>query len=42
MNLMKDLRPIDGARQDFVVEKWDEVSVCPEFEQCCKEVAAGE
>jgi hypothetical protein len=24
------------------VEKWDEVSVSEEFEQCCQEVAAGE
>ncbi|PPQ65572.1 hypothetical protein CVT26_000521 [Gymnopilus dilepis] len=28
--------------EDFVVEKWDEVSASAEFEQCCKEVAAGE
>ncbi|KAF8913767.1 hypothetical protein CPB84DRAFT_1757474 [Gymnopilus junonius] len=28
--------------EDFVVEKWDEVSTSAEFEQCCKEVAAGE
>ncbi|KAJ8515346.1 hypothetical protein ONZ45_g7234 [Pleurotus djamor] len=27
---------------DFVVEKWDEVSVSDEFERCCAEVAAGE
>lgn len=28
--------------QDYVVERWDEVSASMEFEQCCKEVAAGE
>ncbi len=28
--------------QDYVVEKWDEVSVSDEFEQCCEEVASGE
>jgi hypothetical protein len=28
--------------KDFVVERWDEVSVSDEFEQCCQEVAAGE
>ncbi|KIP12799.1 hypothetical protein PHLGIDRAFT_113393 [Phlebiopsis gigantea 11061_1 CR5-6] len=28
--------------EDYVVEKWDEVSVSDEFEQCCQEVAAGE
>jgi len=28
--------------EDFVVERWDEVSVSDEFEQCCQEVAAGE
>jgi hypothetical protein len=28
--------------QDYIVEKWDEVSVSEEFEQCCQEVAAGE
>ncbi|KAF8969501.1 hypothetical protein BDZ97DRAFT_1646873 [Flammula alnicola] len=28
--------------EDFVVERWDEVSASTEFEQCCKEVAAGE
>ncbi|OSD04673.1 hypothetical protein PYCCODRAFT_1363847 [Trametes coccinea BRFM310] len=27
---------------DYVVEKWDEVSVSEEFEQCCQEVASGE
>ncbi|EPQ59143.1 hypothetical protein GLOTRDRAFT_113919 [Gloeophyllum trabeum ATCC 11539] len=28
--------------EDYVVEKWDDVSVSEEFEQCCQEVAAGE
>jgi len=28
--------------EDFVVERWDEVSMSDEFEQCCQEVAAGE
>ncbi|KAJ6628905.1 hypothetical protein B0H10DRAFT_1989764 [Mycena sp. CBHHK59/15] len=28
--------------EDYVVEKWDEVSVSEEFEQCCQEVSAGE
>ncbi|KAF5358909.1 hypothetical protein D9758_004807 [Tetrapyrgos nigripes] len=28
--------------EDYVVDKWDEVSVSPEFEQCCQEVAGGE
>lgn len=28
--------------QDYVVEKWDEVSTSDEFEQCCQEVASGE
>ncbi|KAF8646374.1 hypothetical protein AX16_007240 [Volvariella volvacea WC 439] len=28
--------------EDYIVEKWDEVSVCEEFEKCCQEVAAGE
>ncbi|KAF9058013.1 hypothetical protein BJ165DRAFT_1335495 [Panaeolus papilionaceus] len=28
--------------QDFVIERWDVVSTSQEFEQCCKEVAAGE
>ncbi|KZT24606.1 hypothetical protein NEOLEDRAFT_430590 [Neolentinus lepideus HHB14362 ss-1] len=28
--------------EDYVVEKWGEVSVSEEFEQCCQEVAAGE
>ena len=28
--------------QDYVVEKWDEVSVSDEFEQGCQEVASGE
>ena len=30
------------ATQDYVVEKWDEVSVSEEFEVCCQEVAGGE
>ncbi|SJL02149.1 uncharacterized protein ARMOST_05475 [Armillaria ostoyae] len=28
--------------EDYVVDKWDEVAVSEEFEQCCQEVAAGE
>ena len=28
--------------QDYVVEKWEEVSMSAEFERCCDEVAAGE
>lgn len=28
--------------ENFVVERWDEVSVSDEFELCCQEVAAGE
>lgn len=28
--------------EDYVIEKWDEVSVSEEFERCCGEVAAGE
>ncbi|KAM5535522.1 hypothetical protein V8D89_010859 [Ganoderma adspersum] len=28
--------------EDYVVEKWDEVSISEEFEQCCQEVASGE
>ncbi|KAL0949290.1 hypothetical protein HGRIS_009368 [Hohenbuehelia grisea] len=28
--------------EDYVVEKWDEVSVCEEFELCCQEISAGE
>ncbi|KAF7967261.1 hypothetical protein HWV62_35005 [Athelia sp. TMB] len=28
--------------EDYVVERWDEVSVSEIFEQCCQEVAAGE
>ncbi|KAF4601950.1 hypothetical protein EYR40_005151 [Pleurotus pulmonarius] len=28
--------------EDYVVEKWDEVSVSEEFEKCCAEVAGGE
>ncbi|CAL1701228.1 unnamed protein product [Somion occarium] len=33
---------LHGLVEDYVVEKWDEVSLSPEFEQCCQEVAAGE
>jgi len=28
--------------QDYVIEKWQEVSASEEFEQCCQEIAAGE
>jgi hypothetical protein len=28
--------------QDYVVEKWEDVSVSEEFERCCQEIAAGE
>lgn len=28
--------------EDYVVEKWEEVSVSGEFERCCEEVASGE
>jgi hypothetical protein len=28
--------------QDYIVEKWDEVSSSEEFERCCQEIAAGE
>ncbi|KAF5321587.1 hypothetical protein D9619_000469 [Psilocybe cf. subviscida] len=28
--------------ENFVVERWDEVSTSAEFEQCCSEVASGE
>ncbi|KZT12724.1 uncharacterized protein LAESUDRAFT_808275 [Laetiporus sulphureus 93-53] len=28
--------------EDYVVEKWDDVSVSNEFERCCQEVASGE
>ncbi|KAJ6515615.1 hypothetical protein C8R45DRAFT_957117 [Mycena sanguinolenta] len=28
--------------EDYVVEKWDEVSISQEFEQCCQEVSSGE
>lgn len=31
-----------GLIEDYVVEKWDEVSLTTEFERCCEEVAAGE
>ncbi|PCH41190.1 hypothetical protein WOLCODRAFT_100015 [Wolfiporia cocos MD-104 SS10] len=28
--------------EDYVVDKWDEVSISEEFERCCQEVAGGE
>lgn len=28
--------------EDFVVERWDEVSAGDDFDRCCQEVAAGE
>ncbi|KAF5364175.1 hypothetical protein D9756_000336 [Leucocoprinus leucothites] len=28
--------------QDYIIEKWEEVSASEEFEQCCQEIAAGE
>ncbi|KAF9450142.1 hypothetical protein P691DRAFT_758411 [Macrolepiota fuliginosa MF-IS2] len=28
--------------QDYVIEKWEEVSASEEFEHCCQEIAAGE
>ena len=28
--------------EDYIVEKWEEVSTSEEFERCCEEVAAGE
>ncbi|EMD40932.1 hypothetical protein CERSUDRAFT_80584 [Gelatoporia subvermispora B] len=28
--------------EDYVVDKWEDVSVSDEFEQCCEEVASGE
>ncbi|TFK43671.1 hypothetical protein BDQ12DRAFT_702699 [Crucibulum laeve] len=28
--------------EGYVIDKWDEVSISDEFEQCCQEVAAGE
>ncbi|CAK5262806.1 unnamed protein product [Mycena citricolor] len=28
--------------QDYVVDKWEEVSLSEEFEQCCREISAGE
>jgi len=31
-----------GLVQDYVVEKWEEVSMSAEFERCCDEVAAGD
>ncbi|KAL1944324.1 hypothetical protein VTO73DRAFT_3509 [Trametes versicolor] len=33
---------LHGIVEDYVVEKWEEVSVSDEFEQCCEEVASGE
>ncbi|KAH9850752.1 hypothetical protein C2E23DRAFT_834054 [Lenzites betulinus] len=33
---------LHGFVEDYVVDKWDEVSVSDEFEQCCQEVASGE
>lgn len=33
---------LHGLVEDYVIEKWDEVSVSEEFERCCGEVAAGE
>ncbi|KAH9943286.1 uncharacterized protein BXZ73DRAFT_87645 [Epithele typhae] len=33
---------LHGLVQDFVVERWEEVSVSDEFERCCQEVASGE
>ncbi|THV08322.1 hypothetical protein K435DRAFT_641597 [Dendrothele bispora CBS 962.96] len=33
---------LHGMVEDYVVEKWEDVSVSPEFEQCCQEVAGGE
>ncbi|KAJ7490303.1 hypothetical protein B0H11DRAFT_2009964 [Mycena galericulata] len=38
-SVWEDLRTLV---EDYVVEKWDEVSVSDEFEQCCQEVSAGE
>ncbi|KAJ7180369.1 hypothetical protein C8R43DRAFT_399180 [Mycena crocata] len=38
-SVYEDLRSLV---EDYVVEKWDEVSVSDEFEQCCQEVSAGE
>ncbi|KAG2013805.1 hypothetical protein CC2G_010676 [Coprinopsis cinerea AmutBmut pab1-1] len=31
-----------GLVEDYVIDKWDEVAGSDEFEQCCKEIAAGE
>ncbi|TFK28868.1 hypothetical protein FA15DRAFT_664954 [Coprinopsis marcescibilis] len=28
--------------EDYVIDKWDEVSASADFESCCKEIAAGE
>ncbi|KAK7470403.1 hypothetical protein VKT23_001830 [Stygiomarasmius scandens] len=33
---------LHSMTEDYVVDKWDEVSCSPEFEQCCQEVAGGE
>ncbi|KAI0832595.1 hypothetical protein BC628DRAFT_1347451 [Trametes gibbosa] len=33
---------LHGLVEDYVVERWDEVSVSDEFERCCEEVASGE
>ena len=33
---------LHGLVEDFVVERWDEVSASEEFDRCCQEVAAGE
>ncbi|KAI0322452.1 hypothetical protein OF83DRAFT_1049301 [Amylostereum chailletii] len=33
---------LHGLVEDYIVEKWEEVSISEEFEKCCDEVAAGE
>ncbi|KAF9782981.1 hypothetical protein BJ322DRAFT_1073795 [Thelephora terrestris] len=33
---------LHGLVQDYVVDKWEEVSMSAEFERCCDEVAAGD
>lgn len=38
-SVWEDLR---GLVEDYIVDKWEEVSVTEEFERCCQEVAAGE
>ncbi|KAJ7639082.1 hypothetical protein FB45DRAFT_827834 [Roridomyces roridus] len=38
-SVWEDLRALV---EDYVVEKWEEVSVSEEFEQCCQEISAGE